>query len=171
MTMNRQTLLSGVTFISVVLIYSAALSQDHRNPAMVSPDEFTTEHRGAFPLRTHDIQGRDWMTLSPENRSSFVLGFLAGLDHVYNSAGLILTLRHSLSAEELADHIYRSLLEQPDIRTGPLDKIILYSLDNLLAVSFLSEDHQLIHLKGAPKQWTKTATLTSISHHQKEKLP
>ncbi len=75
------------------------------------------------------------MKLSPENRSSFIFGFLAGLDHVYNSTGLIVTLTRPLSAKEIADEVYRSLLDQPELRTGPIDEIILNALDHVLYIT------------------------------------
>ncbi len=164
-----RTALSGITFASVIFFYSIALSQDHVDREKFSPHEFTLVREGAFILNADDIQGMKWMRLSRENRSSFVLGFLAGLDHVYNSAGLFISLRHSLSALELGDEVYKGLLEQPDLSTGPMDAIILSSLEDVLFISLLSNNNQLIHLRGASKQWPETATATFISHHQKEK--
>ncbi|GJL61985.1 MAG: hypothetical protein NPIRA04_06390 [Nitrospirales bacterium] len=91
--------------------------------------------QGAFILNADDIQANKWMELSPENRASFVFGFLAGLDHVYNTQGLVVTLKRSLSAQELSAEVYKSLLDHPELRTGPIDEIILNALDNLLSIS------------------------------------
>ena len=75
------------------------------------------------------------MGLSPDKRASFVMGFLAGLDHVYNSMGLVVTLNRSLSAQELSSEVYSSLLDQPELRTGPIDKIILNALSHVLHIT------------------------------------
>lgn len=91
--------------------------------------------QGAFILNADDIQANKWMELSPENRASFVFGFLAGLDHVYNAQGLVVTLKLPLSAQELSSEVYKSLLDQPELRTGPIDEIILNALDNLLELT------------------------------------
>lgn len=90
---------------------------------------------GAFILNADDVQAKKWMELTPHNRASFVFGFLAGLDHVYNAQGLVVTLKRPLSAQELSAEVYKSLLDQPELRTGPIDEIILNALDNLLSVT------------------------------------
>ncbi|WP_454061517.1 hypothetical protein [Candidatus Nitrospira salsa] len=94
-----------------------------------------SEGHGAFILNADDVQAKKWMELTPQNRASFVFGFLAGLDHVYNAQGLVVTLKRPLSAQELSAEVYKSLLDQPELRTGPIDEIILNALDNLLSVT------------------------------------
>ena len=94
-----------------------------------------TQGRGAYILNADDIQAKIWMKLDPEKRASFVMGFLAGLDHVYNSMGLIVTLNRALSAKELSAEVYTSLLNQPELRAGPIDKIILNALDHVISIT------------------------------------
>jgi hypothetical protein len=91
--------------------------------------------QGTYIVNADDIQADRWMKLPAQNRASFVMGFLAGLDHVYNSQGLVVTLKRSLSAQELSRQVYKSLLDQPEIRTGPIDEIILNALNNVLYIT------------------------------------
>ncbi len=91
--------------------------------------------QGTYIVNADDIQADRWMKLPTQNRSSFVMGFLAGLDHVYNAQGLVVTLKRSLSAQELSRQVYKSLLDQPELRTGPIDEIILNALNNVLYIT------------------------------------
>ncbi len=94
-----------------------------------------SKSQGTFILNADDTQAKKWMELQPDIRSSFVLGFLAGLDYVYNSTGLTVTLNRALSAKELSAHVYKSLLDQPELRAGPIDEIILNALDHVLTIT------------------------------------
>ena len=90
--------------------------------------------QGSFILNADDIEARKWMNLSSESRAAFVFGFLAGLDHLYESTGLVVALSRPLSAMELADEVYKVLLEQPELRSGPIDNIILTALENTITI-------------------------------------
>ena len=90
--------------------------------------------QSSYILNANDIEARRWMSLSPEGRASFVFGFLAGLDHVYESTGLVVTFTSPLSVKELSQKVYNSLVEQPELRSGPIDQIILSALDHVISI-------------------------------------
>ncbi len=99
----------------------------------------TAENR--FILNADETEAKKRMELPTRSRAAFVFGFLAGLDHLYNSTGLIVTMKRPLSAEELADELYKSLLSQPELRNGPIDQIILHALDDIIVISTKSGAH------------------------------
>lgn len=94
-----------------------------------------SQAQGAFILNVDDIQAKKWMMLDAPKRASFVMGFLAGLHNVYNSMDLLVTLKEPLSAQDLSSEVYSSLLNQPELRTGPIDKIIFNALDHVLFIT------------------------------------
>ena len=91
--------------------------------------------QGTFILNADDIEAKKWMELPAQSRASFIFGFLAGLDHVYNSTGMLVTLTRPLSAKELSKEVYKVLLKQPELRSGPIDEIILTSLDQIVSIT------------------------------------
>ena len=94
-----------------------------------------SQGQGSFILNADDIEAKKWMRLSTESRASFVFGFLAGLDHVYESTGLVVALTKPLSANELSKEVYKVLLEQPELRSGPIDQVILTSLSHVISIT------------------------------------
>ncbi|WP_447968134.1 hypothetical protein [Nitrospira sp. M1] len=116
-TIHSRPIISLLCFLFTITLSVSAQGQD------------------SFILNADDTQAKKWMELSTQNRASFVFGFLAGLDHVYNAQDLVVTLKRPLSAQELSSEVYKSLLDQPELRNGPIDEIILHALQDILSVS------------------------------------
>ena len=84
---------------------------------------------GEYSFNADEISAKSWMKLETENRAYFLLGFLAGLEHVSHAEGRAIAINRSLSVNEMSSQVYRELLTHPELREGPIGPIIVHTLN------------------------------------------
>ena len=77
-----------------------------------------------------DIDARIWMQFDATNRSTYVIGFMNGLEYLVKIYGQELRSASGarITYREMSEIVYRRLLREPELRSGPMSEIIVSTL-------------------------------------------
>src|SRR5690349_7388793 len=73
----------------------------------------------AAPL---ELTGKEWMSYNGAARQEFVLGYLNGIEQILSIVGWSMRSRPkvTLTPQVLSEALYKKLVQEPELRSGPL---------------------------------------------------
>jgi hypothetical protein len=89
----------------------------------------------SYYLPGSDLEARQWMTFERSARAAYVVGFMNGFNHLFTGLDMAVATTRPFSGSALADEVYQALLNQPELRSGPIGTIVLHALSRYLKVT------------------------------------
>jgi hypothetical protein len=94
--------------------------------------------------------GREWMQLDSANRTIYIIGYFETINFVAKAYGGEIRTKDSLTYTQAAEIIYRKLLNEPEIRSGPMVEIAGTALAPYITATDRSGRPFQEPAKGAP---------------------
>jgi hypothetical protein len=84
-----------------------------------------------------ETTGKDWMGSAKILRQVFVLGYVTGLEQLFSSFNWQLrsAAGKDFNAETLSEDLYKKLLNEPELRSGPVRESLMQVLSNYVVVT------------------------------------
>ena len=88
----------------------------------------------AAPL---ELTGKEWMSYNGAARQEFVLGYLNGIEQVLSIVGWSMRSRPkvTLTPQVLSEALYKKLIQEPELRSGPLRESLWLIADNYIIIT------------------------------------
>ena len=88
----------------------------------------------AAPL---ELTGKEWMSYNGAARQEFVLGYLNGIEQILSIVGWSMRSRPkiNLTPQVISEALYKKLLQEPELRSGPLRESLWNVADNYIIIT------------------------------------
>lgn len=94
----------------------------------------TYQAASADPL---ELSSKEWMSFDPVQRAAFVTGFMNGVEEIFSLHGWQIRSRPdvNISPVIITELLYRRLVQQPELRGGPVRESLWKVIDENLIVT------------------------------------